>query len=403
MIANIPLGFKAKAMSTRLLSFALGVVSMAVVLVYFDNSSVEIFSIPRLKNDTSALTDEIQESTVIPLPGGAIGPESFSFDGNGDGPYTGVSDGRIIRWRANESRWVDFAVTSPIRDGCEGRHDHSQTEHICGRPLGLRFNEKTGDLYITDAYMGLLVVGPNGGLASPLAQQLDGLAFGFTNSLDIDHNTGVVYFTDSSTRFPRRNYVSVIISGDDTGRLMKFDPVTKKTTLLLNNLKFPNGVALSKNGDFLLFVETTTCRLFKFWLKSPKAGNLEVLAQLPGFPDNVKRNRIGEFWVGINSRRGKLLEWVVSNSWIGNGLIRVSPVDVTKVHSSLGGVMGGMGMGVRLDEDGNVVEALGSGKGKRWKFVSEVEEYDGNLWVGSVTRSFVIKQKLPMSLDSNTK
>ncbi|KAL0383460.1 UNVERIFIED_CONTAM: protein STRICTOSIDINE SYNTHASE-LIKE 2 [Sesamum calycinum] len=347
MIANIPLGFKAKAMSTRLLSFALGVVSLAVVLVYFDNSSVEIFSIHRLENETSALTDEIQESTVIPLPGGAIGPESFSFDGNGDGPYTGVSDGRIIRWRANESRWVDFAVTSPIRDGCEGRHDHSQTEHICGRPLGLRFNEKTGDLYITDAYMGLLVVGPKGGVASPLAQQLDGLAFGFTNSLDIDHNTGVVYFTDSSTRFPRR--------------------------------------------------------LFKFWLKSPKAGNLEVLAQLPGFPDNVKRNSIGEFWVGINSRRGKVLEWVVSNSWIGNGLIRACPVHVTKVHSCLGGVMGGMGMGVRLDEDGNVVEVLGSGKGKRWKFVSEVEEYDGNLWVGSVTRSFVIKQKLPMSLDSNTK
>ncbi|KAL0404828.1 UNVERIFIED_CONTAM: protein STRICTOSIDINE SYNTHASE-LIKE 2 [Sesamum radiatum] len=280
----------------------------------------------------------------------------------------------------------------------KGGHDHSQTEHICGRPLGLRFNEKTGDLYITDAYMGLLVVGPNGGLATPLAQQLDGLAFGFTNSLDIDHNTGVVYFTDSSTRFPRRNYVSVIISGDDTGRLMKFDPITKKTTLLLNNLKFPNGIALSKNGDFLLFVETTTCRLFKFWLKSAKAGNLEVLAQLPGFPDNIKRNSIGEFWVGINSR---FLEWVVSNSWIGNGLILVSPVDVTKVHSYLGGLIGGMGMGIRLDGDGNVVEVLdsGEGKGKRWKFVSEVEEYNGNLWVGSVTRSFVIRQKLPMSLD----
>ncbi|KAL0453196.1 UNVERIFIED_CONTAM: protein STRICTOSIDINE SYNTHASE-LIKE 2 [Sesamum latifolium] len=316
---------KAKAMTTRLLSIALGVVSLAVIFVYFDNSYVKISSIPRVENEISALTDEIQESAVIPLPDYAVGPESFSFDGNGDGPYTGISDGRIIRWRANESRWVDFAVTSPMRDGCEGPHDHSQTEHICGRPLGLRFNEKTGDLYITDAYMGLLVVGPNGGLASPLAQQLDGLPFRFTNSLDIDHNTGVVYFTDSSTRFPRR--------------------------------------------------------LFKFWLKSPKAGNLEVLAQLPGFPDNVKRNNIGEFWVGINSRRGRLLEWVVSNSWIGNGVIRVSPVDVTKVHSWLSGLIGGMGMGIRLDGDGNVVEVLDSGEGKGWKFVSEVEEYNGNLWV----------------------
>ncbi|KAL2984505.1 hypothetical protein AAZX31_12G091800 [Glycine max] len=31
-----------------------------------------------------------------------------------------------------------------------------KTEHICGRPLGLRFDKKTGDLYIADAYFGLL-------------------------------------------------------------------------------------------------------------------------------------------------------------------------------------------------------------------------------------------------------
>ena len=35
----------------------------------------------------------------------------------------------------------------------------------CGRPLGLKFNEATCDLYIADAYFGLLVVGHNGGVA----------------------------------------------------------------------------------------------------------------------------------------------------------------------------------------------------------------------------------------------
>lgn len=88
------------------------------------------------------------------------------------------------------------------RDGCEGKRDHSTTEHICGRPLGLRFNEKTGHLYIADAYMGLLVVGPNGGLSTQLNGP--GLDLGFTNSLDIDQSTGVVYFTDSSRRYQRR-------------------------------------------------------------------------------------------------------------------------------------------------------------------------------------------------------
>lgn len=90
------------------------------------------------------------------------------------------------------------------RDGCVGGGDHSKSEHICGRPLGLCMNEKSGDLYIADAYMGLLFVGPNGGLASPLVKEVDGLSLGFTNSLDIDHTTGFVYFTDSSIRFQRR-------------------------------------------------------------------------------------------------------------------------------------------------------------------------------------------------------
>lgn len=77
-------------------------------------------------------------------------------------------------------------------------------EHKCGRPLGLSFNDKTGELYIADAYLGLLVVGPNGGLARSVATEVEGIPLGFTNGLDIDQQSGDVYFTSSSTRYPRR-------------------------------------------------------------------------------------------------------------------------------------------------------------------------------------------------------
>ncbi|KAH6779632.1 hypothetical protein C2S52_010869 [Perilla frutescens var. hirtella] len=383
---TIPIVFQAKAMTIKLIiSTAFLALFLAIFLVSFDDGSCTI-PFQDFKNDTSLL--------VMPMPGGAVGPESFAFDRSGGGPFTGVSDGRIIRWRDNESRWVDFAVTSPERDGCVNVGDHSEREHICGRPLGLRMNEKTGDLYIADAYMGLVFVGPNGGLSSPLVKEVDGIALGFTNSLDIDHSTGdgdgVVYFTDSSTRFQRRNYVSVIMSGDDSGRLMKFDPQTRNTSLLLDRLKFPNGVAVSINGDFLLFVETTTCKLYKYWLKSAKSGNLEVVAELPGFPDNLKRNRNGDFWVGINSPRGKLLEWIISNPWIGNTLLRFSPFDLTKIHS----YFGGNGMGIRLDRNGNVAEVLDS---TPWHKVSEVHEENGYLWIGSVVMSFSLRNQISTS------
>lgn len=78
-----------------------------------------------------------------------------------------------------------------------------KNEHICGRPLGLRFDKRTGDLYIADAYFGLLKVGPEGGLATSLSTEAEGVPFGFTNDLDID-DEGNVYFTDSSTNYQRR-------------------------------------------------------------------------------------------------------------------------------------------------------------------------------------------------------
>lgn len=85
-----------------------------------------------------------------------------------------------------------------------GVYNNVLFESRCGRPLGLRFHNKTGDLYVADAYFGLFKVGPNGGLMSELASGAEGVPFTFTNGLDIDQETGVVYFTDSSMHFPRR-------------------------------------------------------------------------------------------------------------------------------------------------------------------------------------------------------
>ena len=69
--------------------------------------------------------------------------------------------------------------------------------------MGLRFDKRTGDLYIADAYFGLMKVGPQGGLATSLATEAEGVPFRFTNDVDVDAE-GNVYFTDSSTIYPRR-------------------------------------------------------------------------------------------------------------------------------------------------------------------------------------------------------
>lgn len=70
--------------------------------------------------------------------------------------------------------------------------------------MGLRFSKETGDLYIADAYWGLLRVGPEGGVAEILSTEIDdGKKLVFTNDLDIADD-GSVYFTDSSAKYPRK-------------------------------------------------------------------------------------------------------------------------------------------------------------------------------------------------------
>ncbi|KAH7557144.1 hypothetical protein JRO89_XS11G0059300 [Xanthoceras sorbifolium] len=365
-------------MSSRL------IFSVTLAVFLFTLITVTRINLPSQKPHVKNLYGEkSRQLEVVPIEGG-LGPESFAFDHTlGGGPYTGVSEGRIIKWEENERRWINFAVTSQRRDGCEGGDDDVSKEDICGRPLGMRFNKRS-DLYVADAYMGLLRVGPEGGLATSIATQAQGIPFRFCNGLDIDHSTGLVYFTDSSSLYQRRNYMSVILSGDRTGRLMKYDPDSQKVSVLVENLSFPNGIVLSQDGNYILLAETTKCRILKYWLKTSKAASFEVFAELPGFPDNIKMSPRGGFWVGIHSRRHKISEWALSYSWIGNALLKL-PIDIIKLHSKLVKLGVGGGMAVRLNEDGEVLEIL---QGKLMSSVSEVGEKEGTLWIGSVNMPF---------------
>ena len=75
------------------------------------------------------------------------------------------------------------------------------------------------------------------------------------------------------------------------GRLLVYNPETKTTTTLLDNLYFANGVAIGSDGTFVLFNETYMYRVQKYWIKGEKAGTSEiVIDKIPGFPDNISSN-----------------------------------------------------------------------------------------------------------------
>ncbi|KAL6294952.1 hypothetical protein ACE6H2_003094 [Prunus campanulata] len=299
-----------------------------------------------------------------------VGPESIAFDCHGQGPYVGVSDGTILKWQGPSLGWIEFAFTSPNRPRklCDGS-TNATNEPICGRPLGLKFNSKTCDLYIADAYFGLLKTGPNGGKPEVLASSLGGVPFMFINALDVDEETGIVYFTDTSTVFQRRVWMQSILAGDKTGRLLKYDPCTKEVTVLLHDLGFANGVALSKDKSFILVAESAPFTIHRLWLRGSKAPAFELFAQLERPPDNIKSNYRGEFWVALNSGRGvkEAVNIETSDKWLNVN----DPV------------------AAKFDEQGKVVQVLDGEGGPALESVSEVEEQNGNLWVGSAVKPYV--------------
>eukprot|EP00249_Psilotum_nudum_P020653 c27793_g1_i6 orf=408-1631(-) len=319
------------------------------------------------------------------------GPESLVFDPKGRGPYTGVADGRIVRWDGLENGWSEFATTSPNRSEiCSSTKPYSkviETEHICGRPLGLRFDPTTSELYIADAYFGVLKVGPEGGQAAPITTQAEGIPLTFTNDLDISAD-GTIYFTDSSAKYQRRNFFLLVLSGDDSGRVLKYDPVTKDTKVLIRGLQFPNGVALSKDESFLVIAESVPGRLLRHWLKGPKAGSTELMAILPGHPDNVRRNDKGEFWIALHCRRS--LPSRISGTFpaLRRWFLKL-PIPFKQVYRLFNGGYP-HGMVVRYSEQGQLLQVLEDEEGKVVKFASQVsEEDDGQLWIGSVLLPYI--------------
>ncbi|XP_044981076.1 protein STRICTOSIDINE SYNTHASE-LIKE 10-like [Hordeum vulgare subsp. vulgare] len=208
----------------------------------------------------------------------------------------------------------------------------------------------SGDLYVADAYLGLMRVPAQGGLAEVVATEAGGVPFNFLNGLDVDQETGDVYFTDSSTTYRRSENVLVVALGDETGRLLRYSPGTRRVAVLHAGLYYPNGVAVSADGSHVVVAHTATSELRRYWVRGAKAGTSETFVELPGFPDNVRPDGNGGYWVAL--RHG---------------------VDD-------GGVTAPM-VAMRVSRDGHVQEALCEFS---FETVSELSEHDGTLWVGSV-------------------
>jgi sugar lactone lactonase YvrE len=282
------------------------------------------------------------------------GPEGLAIDAQGD-IWGGLQDGELVRFTADGQM-----------------HEVTNTG---GRPLGMQF-DAAGDLIICDAYKGLLKW-TRAGKLEVLATAADGVPFRFTDDLDIASD-GRIYFTDASSRFWQRDYLFDLLEARPYGRLLRYDPRTKSTEVLLDDLYFANGVALSQDESFVLINETYRYRIRRYGLTGEKAGKSDVfMDNVPGFPDNITRAPDGGFWVALFTTRKPIVDDTLHPSpWLKK--------QIAKLPKPLWPKPARYGFVLKLDASGKLERTLQDPDCSTACIITSALEHEGKLYLGSL-------------------
>jgi sugar lactone lactonase YvrE len=224
------------------------------------------------------------------------------------------------------------------------------------------------------------------GTVEVLADHVDGERIRFASNVAA-HPDGTIWFTTSTRRWTLGHYEGDFIEHSCTGRLLRRDADGTVTTVL-DGLGFANGLVLASDGTHLLFAETASYRVSRFWLTGPRAGTVEVLVDnLPAFPDNMSLGSDGLLWVAMVAPRTKALDALLPLP----GLLRLV---VWNLPSMLRPKPAPIAWVMAYDLDGNLVHDIRSTE-CGYGFVTAVAERDGRIVLGSLTEADVAVVRKP--------
>lgn len=215
-----------------------------------------------------------------------------------------------------------FATTSGgVILQLDGNGNVSEFAEVGGRPLGIE-TDTDGSLVVANAYIGLQRISTDGSVNAVLSE-IDGRALVYADDLAIAAD-GTVYFSEASTKFSAKRFGGTyegslldIMEHGGHGQIIAFNPDTGNARVIIDNLNFANGVAISEDQTYLLIAETGSYRILKHWLQGPDAGTTEILIEnLPGFPDNINNGLNGRFWIGLVAPRSTLLDKISDKPFI---------------------------------------------------------------------------------------
>ncbi len=250
-----------------------------------------------------------------------------------------------------------------------------------GRPLGLALDAEQ-NLYIADAYKGLLVVDNRDRRLSVAVDQVDGVPLGYVDDVAVSPD-GRVWFSDASSKFGAEanggtfpaSLLDLLEHGGH-GRLIRFDPRSGEVAVVAQGLNFANGVVADPLGRFVLVAETGHYRVLKHHLTGPKQGTTEPLLEgLPCFPDNLNPGADGRFWMGCISPRSAALDALSGWPFLRK-IVQRLPAAVRPKAKAYGHL-------IAFDAEGRVIHDLQDPSG-RLRYITGAVESEGWLYLTSL-------------------
>jgi ribose transport system permease protein len=295
------------------------------------------------------------------------GPEDVALDAD-DNLYCGTRDGKILRLAA-----PDYTEVSVLAN-------------TGGRPLGLTFDAEQRIVTCVSG-MGLVRVTLDGKvelLTDQTERSLftiqDDTTIRMADDLDIAPD-GTIYFTDATKRFDIENWGLDLLEGRPNGRLLSFDPKSRKTRTVCDYLVFPNGVCLTHDGRHLLVASTWACSILIFDLQNLSGGPRIFIRGLPGYPDNINRSSDGGYWISLAGMRNPVMDEAMKIPGVRRRMTRrVPPTNWLFGNLNIGGVL-------KADGAGRICDALWDKSDGPLYMITSTCEHKGALYLGGTTNN----------------
>ncbi|MBL8906004.1 MAG: SMP-30/gluconolactonase/LRE family protein [Rhizobiales bacterium] len=343
--------------------------------VYVSPTYAELPPAPATEGESPyALNDRLRPVEAIGL-NRIDGPEDVILDED-DNIYAGNRTGDIVRFHAPDySRQEVFA-------------------HVGGRPLGMAF-ARDGSLLCCIGGMGLYRITRDRKIEKLTDETnrswfsvIDDSRLRLADDLDIAPD-GRVFFSEATIRYEMHEWPVDCLESRGNGRIICFNPSTGVTRTVLKNLLFPNGICMTLDGQSFLFAETWACRVSRYWFDGPKQRQVEtVIADLPGYPDNINRASDGSYWLALVGMRTPALDLALKMPGFRKRMARrIAPDEWMYPNINTGCVL-------RFDETGRIIETLWDLGGENHPMITSMREHKGYLYIGGILNNRVGRLKL---------